>query len=163
MVGISNIYIESILRIFDLHLWDGVVSSDEIEFASHLERDFATVVNFSKHNERGTHFVCLFQIGGKLFLFDSLATPDLLLPSTLREVMLAKNGTRMLPAPIQHILSEFCGFYSMYCVLWLSLPTHVRLMFSPTNFSQKNLFENDDLCISYIVSMIDYLKIKLSD
>jgi hypothetical protein len=159
MVGISNFYIESILNKFHLPIWDGVLSCDQIEFTFNLLRDFILVVNFAKSTQEGIHFVCVFQIREKLYLFDSLATPDNLLPQPLKKLMTTKRGSKILEFPIQHLFSEYCGFYCIYCVLWLSLPKEEqRAHFSPTTFSRQDLFSNDTLCISYIVKMIRILK-----
>lgn len=161
MVGISNLYINSILSRCQLKYWDGVFSSDTIPTHLFNRKNFAIIVNFAKQNQPGTHFIALAQINHKLFLFDSLATPFHLLPSTLREWMKRKRGTFVFNHPIQPILSEFCGMYCLYFILWLSLSSFSRLhRFSPLKFNSINTRFNDQQCIDMIYNMLTSGEIK---
>jgi len=157
MGGISNIYMDNVLRKIPLKFWDGVYSADTIPY-NLLERNFAIIVNFSNYNEKGTHFIALAQIGNKMFLFDTLATSEEEIPNSIKKVMQEKNGLYLFKFPIQDIFSQHCGFYCMYFILYLSLPPHLRQTYSPSLFSPINLKANDDTCISMIKNMIEEIK-----
>ena len=154
--GISNIYIEGVLGELKLKYWNGVYSSDTIP--QFQEENFAIIVNFSKVNETGSHFVALARIEDEVFLFDSLATPKDKLPRTIYNFMNQTKARTLLNFPIQDIISEYCGFYTIYFILLLSVSPKLRHKFSPSMFSLINLKGNDDICISLIQQMIDEIK-----
>ena len=161
MVGISNHYLIEILNRCQLKYWQGVFSSDTLPNKLHALKDYAVIVNFARENQVGTHFIALAKINHKLFLFDSLATPSTLLPATLREWMESEHGTFVFKQPIQHALSEFCGMYCLYFILWLSLPTSSRQhRFSPLKFSSSNTKLNDKICVDMIYAMLTTGEIK---
>ena len=153
MVGISNLYIKTTLDELPLKYWTGVFSMDQLTLPI-PDYDFAVIVNFSNLNEKGTHFVALVQIKQHLVLFDSLATPYEFLPERLQNIMTQYNGQYLLPYPIQDETSEFCGFYAMYFILYLSLPRSVRNQFNPNQFSSTNLLRNDVKCIQLITCLL---------
>jgi len=157
MVGISNIYINDVLSELPLRLWTGVYSMDQLTLPI-PEEDFAVIVNFSDMNEKGTHFVVLTRIRKYLVLFDSLATPYEFLPEQLQTIMDRYDGKYLMPYPIQAYDSEFCGFYCIYFILFLSLPMFVREMFSPIRFSKSNLKQNDIKCVQYITKQINIIR-----
>ena len=157
MVGISNLYIKDILDELPLKHWTGVFSMDQLTLPI-PEDDFAVIVNFSDLNEKGTHFVTLANIKKHLVLFDSLATPYEFLPERLQTIMNTYNGTYLMPYPIQAIDSEFCGFYAMYFILYLSLPSFFRQLFSPVLFSKTKLKKNDVECIQLLLKEINIIQ-----
>lgn len=162
MVGISNIYITTVLdQCKKLSYWNGIYSSNNIP--NHIlngQQDFAIIVNLARQNEKGTHFVTIIQAQKKMFLFDSLTTPRYMLPNNIKQWMDTKNGVNVLSTPIQNFNSEFCGFYCIYFILWLSLPNSSKVLnrFSVTKFNYKNLKQNDAICIKMIIKMLKYQK-----
>ena len=129
MGGISNWFIHSVLDPLPLTLWDGVYSCDRIP-GQLWTKNFAIIVNFSNYEQVGTHFIVLTQLGGKLFLLDSLALPAELIPSGLKTLMDEKGGIYVFRgSPIQQHLSKYCGFYCIYFILYLNIsgfePTQV--------------------------------------
>ena len=148
--GITNIFIQSTLSSLPLKHFDGVYSMDELKLPLPKE-DFALVVNFSNKDEEGKHFVVLAQIGNCLILFDFLATPFIFLPTHLQTIMSTYNGMFFFKYPIQDETSEYCGFYTMYFILYINLLSkYKRLQLSPVQFSVVQLKRNDELCIDLI-------------
>jgi len=157
MRGLTNVFIERTLsRVRNLKLWDGVYPCDRIPLRV-LQRDFAIIVNLSNHNEAGTHFIAMTQIGDKMFYFDSLATNVNNLPHLLQRLIQERNGAPVITSPIQGNHSNYCGFYCIYFILYLSLLNH-RHEFSPNRFSVIQLYDNDKLCMNFIYRMLSQLK-----
>ena len=77
MVGISNIYIDSVLTKLNLKHWHGIYSIDTIP-STLFDNNFTIITNLAPHDAPGTHFVALCQIkegkNSTLYLFDSLTT-----------------------------------------------------------------------------------------
>lgn len=159
MGGISNIYIEHVFKQLPIKYWAGVYSADTIPIEL-ANKNFTIIVNFSNYKEPGTHFVALAQIGDMVLLFDSLATPYEHLPKQLQNIMDEKNGKYLLRHPVQDLVSQYCGFYCIYFVLYIGLPNHIRETgcYSPSLFSMLNLKSNDELCIEMIEQMIKEIK-----
>ena len=165
MVGISNLYMHRVLSALPLKHYQGVYSIDTIP-NDLMSQNFLIILNFSPYNTTGTHFVCLCQTTRagrrpKIYLFDSLATPFNTLPTLLQQIMSGSNASSILQFPIQDLFSEHCGFYAMYFVLFLSLPSQqLQKNYSPTRFttSASHLLSNDPLCIEMISRMIEVIK-----
>ena len=134
-----------------LTLWHGVYSCDRIP-RQLWTKNFAIIVNFSNYEQVGTHFIVLTQLGGKLFLLDSLATPAELIPTGLKTLMDEKGGIYVFRgSPIQQHLSKYCGFYCIYFILYLNISG-----FEPTRvFTNGN---NDVPCLKAILAMIHKLR-----
>lgn len=159
--GLSNLYILNFLGKLKLKHWKGVFSSDNIpKFKK--DENYAIIVNLSRSNEHGSHFIVLAQRRGQVFVFDSLALPYSLLPQSIQKIMTHFNTISILTKPIQSTHSLYCGFYCIYFILYLSLKElKLRLQFSPKLFSLTNLMSNDNLCLNLIVNMIKAKKIKI--
>ena len=161
MVGISNIYIDSVLTKLNLKHWQGIYSIDTIP-STLFEKFFTIITNLAPHDAPGTHFVALCQIkedkNSTLYLFDSLTTAYDELPTTLQIILKKHNGINFLKYPIQDIFSEYCGFYCMYFIMFLSLPPSLQNHFSPSQFRINDLEKNDKLCIKMITQMIHRIK-----
>ena len=163
MVGISNIYMDRVLSALSLKHYCGVYSIDTIP-NNLMSQNFLIILNFSPHNATGTHFVCLCQtkVGprSRIYLFDSLATPFNSLPALLQQIMSDRSASSILPFPIQDLFSEHCGFYAMYFIIFLSLPSQLQKNFSPLHFSTNpsQLLSNDALCIDMISRLIKAIK-----
>ena len=162
MVGISNVYINAVLdQCKNLINWDGVYSSDNIPIhVINGEQNFAVIINLAAHDQVGTHFVVVIQMWKKMFIFDSLAMSRPMLPESIKHWLNNKQAIDVLNTPIQDLNSEFCGFYCIYFILWLSLPIPSKLInkYSVTNFDYTNLLLNDKKCIKMIVNMLKYQK-----
>jgi len=155
------IYIDAVLaQCRKLIYWNGIFSCDNIpDKIRKGEEDFAIIVNLAGHAEPGTHFIVLLQLKGKMFVFDSLALTGSMLPDNLKLWTEEKDAINVLSKPIQDFNSDFCGFYCIYFILWLSLPNAERSKkrFSVLNFDY-NLMSNDNKCIKMIVNMLKYQK-----
>lgn len=159
--GLSNVYIANFLAKLKLKHWKGIFSSDNIPNFK-KDENYAIVVNLSRSNERGSHFIVLVGCKGQVFLFDSLALPYPSLPQSIQKIMKLFNGISILARAIQSPHSLYCGFYCIYFILYLSLnKDKLRSKFSPKRFSSFDLMSNDNLCLNLIVNMIKAKKIKI--
>ena len=154
--GISNIYIDSILSKLPL-LWNGVYSSDNIpQSLLRGANNFIIVVNFSRANTSGSHFITFCRLNRKYIFLDSMATPPSALPPDIRSILSNKSIIYLFKYPIQDIISHYCGFYCIYFVLYMNASVTLRQLFSPKILSVRNLLSNDAKCLYAIKSMINY-------
>ena len=74
MEGISNLYIENIL-LPRTSTFLGVFSCDKIPRSLCNKRKFSVIVNLSKFNQKGTHWVAIFRDQSKLIYYDAVGLP----------------------------------------------------------------------------------------
>ena len=156
--GLTNIYLDNLCRTMvgnDVFL--GVYSCDELQLL--LPRDVSAygaktfIVNFSRRAEPGTHFVAMEVCGDNLIYFDSLGFP---FTTDKNIVQFAEKGMYKVVdrwiVPIQHIASNFCGYY---CAAFVAA-RHRR--WSSAEFYDKFIpyatFQNDQKSVNIVVSHI---------
>ena len=110
--GISNMYIDNLMEKISSS-FRGTFSIDKIPMFK--EEKFSIIVNLSKENEKGTHFIGISVSENVVVYFDSygLETIDLTI-----EKYLKKYGKFFFHSNIQlqHLVSSHCGFF---CVSFL--------------------------------------------
>jgi hypothetical protein len=154
--GLSNVYIDRLLKKLGCKNFLGVCSSDNISerwpLLTKSADKFSLIANLSAKNEEGTHFVCILFESGRVLYLDSMGLGPYVsrniynfLSSISEPVLFNKNV-------VQHPLSLFCGYY---CILFCMLhDDSIPDKFKPKPVFTKNLLHNDKLCIDYIVKMI---------
>ena len=72
--GISNIYIDNLMNKISKTFW-GTFSIDNIPL---IKNDiFSVIVNLSKQNEKGTHFIAVSSRKNRIIYFDSLGNQNI--------------------------------------------------------------------------------------
>lgn len=126
MAGISNIFIDGILRKkLNVDTFGGVYSANRIPKRL-LSKDtlasgehISIVVNLSRENEVGTHFITLKVTNKRIVIIDSLALPiQNVVPHLFALLKMARKAiTFQYAKPIQSPDSAMCGFYCIYFCL----------------------------------------------
>jgi hypothetical protein len=146
----TNVYIHHILSHSDPHFM-GVFSSDTIP--DHLSKNerFNIIVNLSKREELGTHFICIIRFPKKVFYIDPFGGACFI-PKICTFLHNLNIKIYYQVKPVQHITSNFCGFFTIYfCLLYsygLQRTTKYLLL-------SHNLNKNDELVISHICHIIN--------
>ena len=158
--GISNVFIEKTIKAIPTTNFIGVYSAENFPF-TYLDRNrtqkMVLICNLSPSDKPGTHFVTLCCTNNILRYFDSLALdPELVSPELYKSIK--KCGRQLwyvIDDPIQAENSEFCGFYSM---LYALLSDDYIKLCKPSGlkrFKKIDLDENDAICISNLLTVID--------
>ena len=152
--GISNMYIDNLMEKISSS-FRGTFSIDKIPMFK--EEKFSIIVNLSKENEKGTHFIGISVSENVVVYFDSygLETIDLTI-----EKYLKKYGKKIFHSNIQlqHFFSSHCGFFCISFILCLenNIPFHKFLKM----FHKKDLYLNDYISIKIITSFIEYMYLR---
>lgn len=147
MGGISNLYIESILRPTCPDFL-GVFSANTIPTAL-LQRDkFSIVCNLSGVEEPGSHFISIIASTDSVLYIDSLG-----LVSVVAEI---SNFLGKLKKPVyynerqvQDVSSKYCGFYCILFILYVNYPC------TSVSFYDKQLLRNDVVCVKKIREILN--------
>ena len=152
--GISNIYIDTLMEKISSS-FRGTFSIDKIPMFK--EEKFSIIVNLSKENEKGTHFIGISVSENVVVYFDSygLETIDLTIEKYL------KKYRKKIPhsnVQLQHVFSSHCGYFCVSFILCLenNIPLHKFL----TIFHKKDLYLNDYICIRIITTFIKYMYLR---
>ena len=113
---------------------------------------FSVIFNESKHDEKGTHFVCLYAKTNVVYYFDSLG-----LKCENEYILKFINSTRRrvieVGKQIQSFDSIFCGYFSISFIMYMcnNLPykKYVNL------FCDANLKLNDKIVVELIIELIN--------
>ena len=113
--GISNMYIDNLMEKISSS-FRGTFSIDKIPMFK--EKNFSIIVNLSKENEKGTHFIGISLLKNVIVYFDSYGVETINL--TIEEY-LKKYRKKIIHSNIQlqHLLSSHCGFFCISCILCL--------------------------------------------
>ena len=152
--GISNIYIDTLMEKISSS-FRGTFSIDKIPMFK--EKNFSIIVNLSKENEKGTHFIGISLLKNVIVYFDSYGVETINL--TIEEY-LKKYRKKIIYSNIQlqHLFSSHCGFFCISCILCLenNIPFHKFLKI----FHKKDLYLNDYISIKIITSFIKYMYLR---
>ena len=110
------------------------------------------ICNLSKVNEIGSHFITIFKVGEKMWIFDSLALPLTHFPSELAQLFAAFKTSFVYQNKLQRNSSHFYGFYCIFFVLRLNAKQEPKLV----DFTNPKV--NDNLCIENILKLIKHLQ-----
>jgi len=146
--GISNIYIDDLMKKISCS-FRGTFSIDKIP--TFKDEKFSIIVNLSKENEKGTHFIGIMSSKDTIIYFDSYGIEHINLTI---EKYLKKYRKKILHSNVQlqHVFSSHCGYFCVSFILCLenNIPLHKFL----TIFHKKDLYLNDYICIQIITTFI---------
>ena len=146
MEGVSNIYIEEVL-LPRTKYFKGCYACNEIPTFLRHEKKFSVIINLSRANEKGTHWVAVYKDHGTLIYYDPVGFP--LINS---DIKLFLNS---ISQEHQHNLFEYQCIYSKLCGYFVMLFT--LLLERDMSFTQfRNLFSNK--CAKNNRIVIDLLK-----
>jgi len=123
---LTNIEVAEIFRDFSLYEipFLGVFSVDEIPVNFLLDENYwCIIVNLDRATESGSHFIAVARNpNGSVFVFDSIALNDELMPAIINKLIKALESFTMkkiwrLYKPIQDIFSSACGYYCVFFIL----------------------------------------------
>ena len=148
---LTNLYISDVLSKVSPN-FQGVYSSDTIPVKK-LRRlkNFCIVVNLSKINQPGTHFVAVLKLGSKAVIyFDPYG-----LPCFVQDIC---KFMKSLKVPIvdkkiklQHDQSVYCGFFTiLFCIV------HQKIYQLHWESDPEKLMENDKKVVSYICKSLKH-------
>ena len=117
MDGVSNIYIEDILKPLTKH-FIGVFASNQIPPELHKKQRFSIIINLSKSHEKGSHWIAIHKDKHKLIYYDSVGFPltNSNIKSFLKKI---KQDYQYNLFENQCINSKLCGFFVILFVLLL--------------------------------------------
>jgi hypothetical protein len=152
MSGLTNKYVEEIgkehcnnfLGVFPCNIHPEIKE----------RKTFSVIFNESKHNEEGTHFVCVYANENKAYYFDSLG----LKCENNYILQFLKNTQRIIienNRQIQSYNSIFCGYFCLSFIIFMFIKNNFKKYF--IFFSEKNLKINDNIVTDLLIKM---LKIK---
>ena len=154
--GISNRYINKILYAACPLTYKGCWSSNNIPFNILKKcKYFSIVINLSKKNEEGTHFIAVLVSPENTWIVDSLASFDLSerLYRQLSKHLPVKRKVQVPKHPWQAVDSIFCGFFAIYSSLYYDRRV-TKNVINITNiskpFSKTDLNSNDDVVLQAI-------------
>ena len=152
--GISNVYIdkqmEKISRSFR-----GTFSIDNIPV---FEDDvFSVIINLSKQNEIGTHFIAVYVLENKIIYFDSFGN-QLNNSSLKRYLKKYKKPIILSKIQIQNLLSSHCGFFCIAFILCIE--NGITLDDFLKKFYRKKLHLNDYICVKIIKIFINHMYLR---
>ena len=152
--GISNIYIDDLMKKISCS-FKGTFSIDKIP--TYKDEKFSIIVNLSKENEEGTHFIGIMSSKDTIIYFDSYGIEYINLTI---EKYLKKYRKKILHSNVQlqHVFSSHCGYFCVSFILCLenNIPLHKFL----TIFHKKDLYLNDYICIRIITTFIKYMYLR---
>ena len=112
--GLSNVYLEWLL-LPRCKTFGGVYPCDDIPLFKSSEK-FSVIINLSKRNERGTHFVAISYANEQLSYFDSFGMPCY--NNHIRNYMSSYATSYVYNnMTVQSVDSFFCGYYcACFCL-----------------------------------------------
>ena len=133
--GITNLYINQLMKKISTS-YRRTFSCNKIPYFS--DQNFSIIINLSKDNEQGTHLISLFFLKANFFYFDSYG---LKYNNIYISKYLAKYSKRIVywKKPLQHILSDHCGFYCILFILFIENNNSLEGFLSL--FKRKNIFK----------------------
>ena len=105
--GISNVYIDKLMEKIS-RSFNGTFSIDNIPVFD--DDVFSIIINLSKQNEIGTHFIAVYVLENKIIYFDSFGN-QLNNSSLKRYLKKYKKSIIFSNIQLQNLLSSHCGFF----------------------------------------------------
>ena len=147
---LDNIFINNYLKI--VPNFKGVFSSNEISNLN-LKPNCCIIVNFSNNNEKGSHFIVIFNKNNTMIYFDPLNIKKQFIPKNIKKYL--KNSHRKikyLNCNIQSFNSTYCGFFCIGFILHM-YNTNKENSFKKL-FNIKDLIKNDGIIIQIIIHYV---------
>ena len=149
--GITTNYINNVLSTLPYFL--GTFPINKHPNPKKIKGNFCMIVNTAKHNELGEHWIAVMRYKKCLKISDSLTT----FYNTRNVLKKIKNASLVRNYPIQAIDTETCGFFCIHDVLLFHLNLK-KIKNTNKCFKKRNLYLNDEICISNIEKMLTLLK-----
>lgn len=148
MSGLTNEYVEGLGKKVCGKFFLGTFPCDLLPKVDR-KKSFSLIINLSKHNTNGSHFVALFADKNILMYFDPLDNKcnNKYILKFIRENK-KKRKIKQKFKKIQSDESIFCGYFCIAFLLSRKLNLSFKLFFS--KFDYKNLKNNDSHVISFI-------------
>ena len=146
--GVSNFFINNLLYKFS-SIYKGCFSNDN--FPKNLKAPYSIIINLSKHDKPGTHYVCIIENETTIFYFDSFGI-NCFVPSICKFLFSKRKAVIENKITIQHYNSLFCGLFCILFVLFMENNNYNFKKFQ--NLFSKNLIKNDYTCINFIKKYI---------
>ena len=152
--GISNVYIDKLMEKIS-RSFRGTFSIDNIPV---FEDDvFSVIINLSKQNEIGTHFIAVYVLENKIIYFDSFGNQ--LNNSSLKKYLKKyKKPIILSKIQIQNLLSSHCGFFCIAFILCIE--NGITLDDFLKKFYRKKLHLNDYICVKIIKIFINHMYLR---
>lgn len=149
MIGLTNEYVEKL----GLCLVDNFLGTFPCDIQPDVEglKSFSAVFNESKHDDAGSHFVCVYATEKNIYFFDSMG---LNLENDYIKIFIFSCGRSVVKSnvQIQSLDSNMCGFFCICFLLYMSLGLSFSKFFQC--FSS-DLKLNDNIVIDFIKKMIE--------
>jgi hypothetical protein len=113
---------------------------------------FSVVFNESKHNEEGSHFVCVYANKGIIFYFDSLGLKcenEYILNFLRTSGRVIKENN----IQIQSYDSIFCGYFCLSFLLFMTHKNDYKNFFNL--FNKNNLKLNDKIVVELMLQILN--------
>ena len=148
MLGLTNKYIENLMLHFDVS-FKGVFSSDNIPFFSDF--NISLLCNFSKSNEKGTHYVSIYILRNKIIYFDPLGF-ECVVEEICNYLNMYNKIIIQSTVAIQHPLSFHCGYF---CIgFLLAIHSKLTLLQYQSMFDYNDLLLNDEIVCNLILQFM---------
>jgi len=145
---VTNIYIDSVMR--EIRGFQGTFSSNN---APKLKNMQSAILNFSKYNEAGTHFIAIYNFKNKCLYFDPLCINESFIPNEIKKYLKKYNNFLNISKKIQNNHSEFCGFFCMLFIISLSISK--KYLFHILTKFKNDSRKNDSFCIFHLEKAIN--------
>lgn len=115
--GLTNHFIDEFMA-FQSKYYSGCFSCDTIPLKIINQKRFAIVVNLSKQDTEGSHFVSIYKCHSEIYYFDSYGLPNI---NPFIQSFLAMCGDEYTYSSltIQEIFSFSCGWFCIAFILFL--------------------------------------------
>lgn len=151
MTGLTNDYLEKLSKkLLGKKLFLGVFSANEA-ITDCLVPQSSLIFNTGQLGEPGIHFISIFVTKSVIYYFDSFGNQDIQ-RDIKRFIKKMNMRCKMLCKPIQHINSNFCGFYALAFLLWMRKKRNPYAFYDL--FSSTSLKSNDHLVTKFIIKEI---------
>ena len=152
--GISNVYIDKLMEKISIS-FNGTFSIDNIPVFN--DDVFSIIINLSKQNEIGTHFIAVYVLENKIIYFDSFGN-QLNNSSLKRYLKKDKKPIVFSKIQIQNLLSSHCGFFCIAFILCIE--NGITLDDFLKKFYRKKLHLNDYICVKIIKIFINHMYLR---
>ena len=152
--GISNVYIDKLMEKISIS-FNGTFSIDNIPVFN--DDVFSIIINLSKQNEIGTHFIAVYVLENKIIYFDSFGN-QLNNSSLKRYLKKYKKPIILSKIQIQNLLSSHCGFFCIAFILCIENGITLDNFFK--KFYRKKLHLNDYICNKIINIFINHVYLR---
>jgi len=154
----SNNQVNRILRRAKIKHFRGVYSCNNIPkiLPKNIQKSFSLIINLSKINTIGTHFISLIYNNKTLLYLDPLAL-NFTIHNYINEFILtlpSKTKLIFINKPIQDVNSDYCGLFCIFFVLYFSEKYDFNNKNKIIPFRQKKLAVNDKICEKNVKTLL---------